>query len=250
MMGGSLALAIKKHKIAKYIYAYDKCQISLDYGKSKKIITDYDTTDYKYLKNADIIFVCTPIGSYKKALSVIKNFKKNTAIITDIGSTKSLVNKYAEQILSDNESNYIGSHPLTGKEVSSIENSSHDLYRSAVVLITPILNTSPKTKSTIKKIWSNIKSKVHIIPPDIHDHVMSLTSHLPHLVSFALVNIILSNNAIDNIKKYTGGGFKDFARLANSDPIMWADICKSNKKNIISSVNLLKKELDTIKKLI
>ena len=129
-------------------------------------------------------------------------------------------------------------------------NSELGVFKNSVVLITPINSKDIALVKKISKFWGKLKCKIFIIDPNTHDLVLSETSHLPHLVSFALVNIILNTKSIKNISDYTGGGFKDFARLAHSDSKMWRDICFSNEKNIIRSINLLKKELDLIKSLV
>ena len=131
-----------------------------------------------------------------------------------------------------------------------MKNSDPSLFQKSVILITPLESKDITLVKKISKFWKKFNCKVFIINPKTHDLVLSETSHLPHLVSFALVNIILNTKSINNISDFTGGGFKDFARLAHSDSSMWADICFSNEKNIIKSINLLKKELDQIKSLI
>ena len=125
-----------------------------------------------------------------------------------------------------------------------------NLFEKAVVLITPVEKTKKTLINKVSKFWKAMKCKVKNISPELHDLVLSETSHLPHLVSFALVNIILNTKSIKNIKDYTGGGFRDFARLAHSDGIMWNDICGTNEKNIITSINMLIKELNLIKNMV
>ena len=250
MMGGSLARAIKEGNISQKVYAYDADQKSLNYAKKHKIIDSYDNDNFIYLSDADLIIICTPISSYKTVFKNIKKYKKSTSIITDIGSTKTnIINDY-KHIFNNNEDLFIGSHPLTGKESSTVKNADSDLFKKSIVLITPINSKDIALVKKISKFWGKLKCKIFIIDPNTHDLVLSETSHLPHLVSFALVNIILNTKSIKNISDYTGGGFKDFARLAHSDSNMWEDICFSNEKNIIKSINLLKKELDHIKSLI
>ena len=248
MMGGSLASSIKKAKITKKIFAYDKDIKSLKYAKKNNLINDYDSDDFKLLSEADLILICTPLSSYKKVFEMINKYKKDDAVITDVGSAKSDVIKISLKILNDSEQCFIGSHPLAGREKSSIHNYDKNLYKNAIILLTPTLNTDRNIKAKINKFWLSLKCKTLSIEPEIHDLVMSQTSHLPHLVSFALVNIILNNKSVKNIKNYTGGGFKDFARLAYSDSLMWKDICASNNKNISKSITLLIDELQNIKK--
>mgnify|MGYP001208214272 FL=1 len=249
MMGGSLAGAVKKSKMAQKIYAYDISKSNLSFAKKNKIIDNYDQDNFKHLSNADLIIICAPIGAYKKIFSNIKKYKKPDAIITDIGSTKTEIADIYKSIFTKNSNCFIGSHPLTGKESSTVKNSDVSLFSDAVVLLTPVSDDTDLIKS-IGKFWRKLACKTFVLNAKQHDLVLSETSHLPHMVSFALVNIILNTKSIEKIGDFTGGGFRDFARLAHSDSTMWQDICLSNSKNIVKSINRLKKELDLIKSLI
>lgn len=249
MMGGSLAGAVKKSKMAQKIYAFDINKSNLSFAKKNKIIDDYDQNDFKYLSNADLIIICAPIGAYKKIFNNIKKYKKPDAIITDIGSTKTEIANIYKSIFNKNSNCFIGSHPLTGKESSTVKNSDALLFNGAVVLLTPVTDDINLIKS-IGEFWRKLACKIFVLNAKQHDLVLSETSHLPHMVSFALVNIILNTKSIEKIGDFTGGGFRDFARLAHSDSTMWQDICISNSKNIVKSINRLKKELDLIKSLI
>ena len=249
MMGGSLAGAVKKSKMAQKIYAYDISKSNLSFAKKNKIIDNYDQDNFKHLSNADLIIICAPIGAYKKIFSNIKKYKKPDAIITDIGSTKTEIVNIYKSIFTKNSNCFIGSHPLTGKESSTVKNSDVSLFSDAVVLLTPVSDDTDLIKS-IGKFWRKLACKTFVLNTKQHDLVLSETSHLPHMVSFALVNIILNTKSIEKIGDFTGGGFRDFARLAHSDSTMWKDICLSNSKNIVKSINQLKKELDLIKSLI
>ena len=249
MMGGSLAGAVKKSKVTHKIYAYDISKSNLSFSKKNKIIDDYDQDNFKYLSNADLIIICAPIGAYKKIFSNIKKYKKPDAIITDIGSTKTEILDIYKSIFTMNSNCFIGSHPLTGKESSTVKNSDTSLFSDAVVLLTPVSDDINLIKS-IGRFWRKLACKTFVLNAKQHDLVLSETSHLPHMVSFALVNIILNTKSIEKIGDFTGGGFRDFARLAHSDSTMWQDICLSNSKNIVKSINRLKKELDLIKSLI
>ena len=250
MMGGSLAKAIRDKKLSKKIYAYDIDQKCLRFAKKNKIIDGYDNVKYNYLADADLIIICSPVSTYKEIFKIIKLHKKSDSIITDIGSTKTNVINDYKKIFNNKSNLFIGSHPLTGKEKSSIKNSDSNIFKNTITLLTPIDNKQKLLIALISKFWKKLNTKIFVMSPDKHDLVLSETSHLPHLVSFALVSIILNTKSIKKIEDYTGGGFRDFARLAHSDPIMWKDICLSNEKNITKSINSLIKELNTIKTLI
>ena len=231
MMGGSLAGAVKKSKITQKIYAYDISKSNLSFAKKNKIIDNYDQDNFKYLSNADLIIICAPIGAYKKIFSNIKKYKKPDAIITDIGSTKTEIVNIYKSIFTKNSNCFIGSHPLTGKESSTVKNSDTSLFSDAVVLLTPVSDDINLIKR-IGEFWRKLACKIFILNSKQHDLVLSETSHLPHMVSFALVNIILNTKSIEKIGDFTGGGFRDFARLAHSDSTMWQDICQIGRAHV------------------
>ena len=247
MMGASLAKAIRYKKISNKIYGFDINKKNLFYAKKNNIINELDSHNYKHLSESDFIVICTPISAYEKSMKIINKYKKNSAIITDIGSTKESVNVLSKKILINYNDVFIGSHPLTGKEISSITNSDKDIFNNQIILLTPNTSTQKSLITTVRKFWKILGCQTKIIDTKLHDDILSLTSHLPHLVSFALVKIILNKKSIKKIEEYTGGGFRDFARLAHSDAKMWEDICSNNSKNIILSLEKIIIELNLLK---
>ena len=247
MMGASLAKAIRYNKVSNKIYGHDINKKNLFYAKKNNIINELESNNYKFLSESDFIILCTPISAYKASMKIINKYKKDDAIITDIGSTKESIDILSKKTFKNHNDIFIGSHPLSGKEISSIANSDKDIFNNQIILLTP--NSSTK-KSLIKKLikfWRLLGCDTRIIDAKLHDDILSITSHLPHLVSFALVKIILNKKSIRKIEEYTGGGFRDFARLAHSDAKMWEDICSNNPKNIILSLDKIIKELNLLK---
>ena len=247
MMGASLAKAIRYKKVSNKIYGHDINKKNLFYAKKNNIINELESDNYKLLSESDFIILCTPISAYKASMKIINKYKKDDAIITDIGSTKESIDILSKKIFINHNDIFIGSHPLTGKEISSIANSDKDIFNNQIILLTPSSSTK---KTLIKKLimfWRLLGCNTRIIDAKLHDDILSITSHLPHLVSFALVKIILNKKSIRKIEEYTGGGFRDFARLAHSDAKMWEDICSNNPKNIILSLDKIIKELNLLK---
>ena len=247
MIGGSIAHSLKDNKISKNIFAYDTNNKSLIFAKKNKIINDYDDSSFKYLKQADLIIICTPISAYKKIFEIIKIHKNRDCIITDVGSTKVSVIKDIIKVFGEEQKYFTGSHPLAGREKSGIRYAQPDLFLNATVIITPTRKTNILCQNKIKRFWRKLGCKVEILTPLLHDIIMSETSHVPHLVSYSLVNSIFKNRNIKKIHNFTGGGFKDFSRIACSDPVMWRDICKYNKRNIISSLDSFINDLKSLK---
>jgi len=249
MMGGSIAKAIRANNPRIKIFATDIDLKSLKYAKRMNIIDDFDSTEYLYLNKSDLIIICVPMLSYQSAIDTIKSHRKSESFITDIGSTKKEISSIMKKNKLINK-NFVGSHPLTGKEKVSVKNSSADIFDNSYVLISKITQSSKKSEKEITKFWRILNCKTIPITPESHDKILSMTSHLPHILSFILVDIISKNKMIDNIDSYSGGGFRDLARLAKSDITMWADILLTNKSNIISSITKFSDSLASFKKMI
>ena len=187
--------------------------------------------------------------SYENAINIIQLYRKSDSVITDIGSTK----KQISSMIKKNKllkNFFVGSHPLTGKETSSIKNSSVDIFQDSYVLISSLGKLSGKIEKKIVNFWHFLGCKTLPISPESHDKILSMTSHLPHILSFILVDMISRNKMIDNIDSYTGGGFRDLARLSKSDINMWADIIFTNKINILSTVSKFSDNLNILKKIV
>ncbi len=249
MMGGSIAKAIRVNNPKIKIFGTDIDPKPLKYAKRKKIIDDFDLGEYKFLNKSDLIIICVPMLSYQSVIDIIHLHRKSDSLITDIGSTKKEIIFLVKKNKSINKF-FVGSHPLTGKEKASISHSSADIFRDSYVLISPIGKSNRKPEKDISNFWRALNCKTIPVTPETHDKILSMTSHLPHILSFILVDIISRNKMIDNLDSYTGGGFRDLARLAKSDITMWTDIISTNRSNIISSISKFSDNLDSFKKLI
>ncbi len=249
MMGGSIAKAIRITNPKIKIFATDIDLGSLKYAKRMRIIDDFDSRKYKCLNKCDLIIICVPILSYNSAIDIIQQHRKSESLITDIGSTKKEIITIVKKNRSINKS-FIGSHPLTGMEKISVKNSNADIFEDSFVLINTTGRSTKQNEKRIINFWRTLNCKTISVTPETHDKILSMTSHLPHILSFILVDIISRNKMIDNLDSYTGGGFKDLARLARSDVTMWTDIILTNRSNIISSITKFSNNLDSFKKLI
>ena len=249
MMGGSLAYAIKRKKHCKKIFAYDTCKKSLLFAKKNRLIDDYDNKEFALLKKSDLIIICAPVKKYDEIFNVIdKNISENV-IVSDIGSIKSNITKSLDNFPVHLRRRFIGSHPLTGSEKYGIRSFQKNLYNNQYVLISQF-NRDADLLKKITNFWKKIGCNCITINPKQHDSLLALTSHLPHIASFVLVKNILSKCPSEQIDSYTGGGFRDFARLANSDPEMWEGIISLNKRNIIKSIDEFTNEIKNLKKII
>ena len=232
LIGGSLARALKEKNLAKTVFGYGRDRSRLDDAKKSNIIDDYSTQIEEAVNHADIIVIATPVGTFRNIFSEVKPLIANDVIISDVGSTKTNIVDIAKEILGDKSQCFVPAHPIAGKEKSGFEASDGNLYNGKKVIITPIEDNSSESIQVIESMWKNVGAEVDFMSPQSHDDLLGMTSHLPHMLAFSLVNYLVDQNPSASI--YAGGGFKDFSRIASGDAVMWRDICLQNKNKIIT----------------
>ncbi|MEO2065267.1 MAG: prephenate dehydrogenase [Desulfurobacteriaceae bacterium] len=250
LIGGSFALNLKLKGFPGRITAVDINPEAIEKGIELEII-DRGSIKHSIAIDADLIVLATPVGVYESVLKQVKPNIKEGCIVTDLGSVKGELVKRCEEIL-EGVAPFVGGHPIAGTEKSGVENSVENLFENAKFILTPTEKTDPKAKEKIKKLWEKLGSKVIEMDPYHHDRVFAAVSHLPHVVAYSIVNAIgkLSEDIGENLFEFTGGGFRDFTRIAMSDPIMWRDICIGNRENILKSIKRFKEALTEVEKLI
>ncbi len=254
LIGGSLAKSIKGNNLDIKVFGVDINEKAVNYGLKHNLI-DKGSTDYEVLKEADLIFLAVPVRSYYKVLPLLKDFLKKLEkkpLISDLGSVKGHLVEFAQNLLSSINVEFIGAHPIAGNEKSGIENAIFDLYRNKLCIITPTKQNKKETIEKIIQFWKVLGSIPITMDPYFHDLVFASVSHLPHLVAYALVDTIkkLSKEEKINLFEFVGAGFKDFTRIAASDPTMWKDIFLENKKNILKVLETFQKVIAYYKRLI
>lgn len=232
LIGGSLAKALKEKNLAKTVFGYGRDRSRLEEAKKSNIIDDYSTQIEEAVNHADIIVIATPVGTFRNIFSEVKPLIVDDVIISDVGSTKTNIVDIAKEILGDKSQCFVPAHPIAGKEKSGFEASDGNLYNGKKVIITPIEDNSSESIQVIESMWKNVGAEVDFMSPQSHDDLLGMTSHLPHMLAFSLVNYLVDQNPSASI--YAGGGFKDFSRIASGDAVMWRDICLQNKDKIIT----------------
>ena len=232
LIGGSLARALKEKNLAKTVFGYGRDRSRLEEAKKHNIVDDYSTQIEKAVNHADIIVIATPVGTFRNIFNEVKPLIANDVIISDVGSTKTNIVDIAKEILGDKSQCFVPAHPIAGKEKSGFEASDGNLYNGKKVIITPIEDNSSESIQVIESMWKNVGAEVDFMSPQSHDDLLGMTSHLPHMLAFSLVNYLVDQNPSASI--YAGGGFKDFSRIASGDAVMWRDICLQNKDKIIT----------------
>ncbi len=232
LIGGSLAKALKEKNLAKIVFGYGRDRSRLEEAKKSNIIDDYSTQIEEAVNHADIIVIATPVGTFRNIFSEVKPLIVDDVIISDVGSTKTNIVDIAKEILGDKSQCFVPAHPIAGKEKSGFEASDGNLYIGKKVIITPIEDNSSESIQVIESMWKNVGAEVDFMSPQSHDDLLGMTSHLPHMLAFSLVNYLVDQNPSASIS--AGGGFKDFSRIASGDAVMWRDICLQNKDKIIT----------------
>ena len=244
LIGGSLALALKERNLAKVVFGYGRDQSRLKEAQKSNIIDAFSTNIKEAIDEANIVVIATPVGTFKDILGQIKPLISSNVIITDVGSTKSDIVNIVNDVLRDKSGCFIPAHPIAGKERSGFEVSDSSLYDGKKVIITPQEANSPESIDVINQLWKNVGADVDFMSAESHDNLLGMTSHLPHLLAFSLVNYLVDQNP--NASIYAGGGFKDFSRIASGDAVMWRDICLQNKNQIMSHLKGYKSTLDDL----
>jgi prephenate dehydrogenase len=244
LIGGSLAKALKNKHYVKTIMGFSRHEENLKTAKKLEVIDDYSLNIETALFGANIVIIATPVNSFKTIFKSIKPYLTEDMIITDVGSTKGSIINAAKEVFVSVPVNFVGAHPIAGKEKNSVEESEITLFKNKRVIITPLENTNQKSLKMIKDMWQQTGALIETMSVAKHDEVLAMTSHLPHILAYALIDDFIENHpeAFD----YTAGGFKDFSRIASSDAIMWRDICLNNSHEIIKQVEQYKKTLDKL----
>jgi len=251
LIGSSLARAIKKNNLAEKIVSSNRSDAANKKVIELKIVDDSNSDTKKMVEGSDLVVIATPLSSYEDVISKIKNSLKNEVILTDVGSVKENIINLVEKNIPENIS-WIPSHPIAGTEESGPEAGFSEIFKNRWCILTPSKKVNDKDIKLLETFWKKMGSKVDIMDAKQHDYILSITSHMPHLIAYNIVNTTL--NAQDkkesDIVKYSAGGLRDFTRIAASNPIMWRDVFIQNKKNTSDMIDNFIANLEDLKKAI
>jgi len=251
LIGSSLARAIREKKLSDKIFSSNRSDAVNKKVLELKIVDNSSTDTKKMVQDSDLVVIATPLSSYENVILKIKDSLKKNMILTDVGSVKkniiNLVEKYVPQDVS-----WISSHPIAGTEQSGPETGFSELFKNRWCILTPSKKVKEKDMKTIKIFWEKIGSKVDMMNVEQHDHILSITSHLPHLIAYNIVKTSMNvkDEKVSDIVKYSAGGLRDFTRIAASNPIMWRDIFIENKINTSKAIERFIENLEDLKKAI
>lgn len=251
LIGGSLAKALKQGGLAKKLVGYGRRQEQLQLGVELGVLDEAAVDLPAAIAEADLIVLGVPTLTVKDYLPLLDEFRKATAVVTDVASVKGEIADVIEQHFSTLPSWFVLGHPIAGSEKSGIEASNARLYVNHKVILTPDENTCEQALQLVSDMWAAVGAEVVTMGIAEHDRVLAATSHLPHALAFALVNALVDmDSGVEDIFRFAAGGFRDFSRIAASHPVMWHDIMIANKTAVLDVMGDFKQALTTMEKAI
>lgn len=233
LIGGSLARALRKAGVVNEIVGCGRNEGSLRRAVEIGVIDRYALDMVQAVRGADMIVISVPVGSMGDVFRAIVPALDDNAVITDVGSTKASVVEAAIAACGHVPNNFVPGHPIAGTERSGVEASFAELYKRRRVILTPLTDTNPQAVERVYKMWEAAGAEVESMEVQHHDEVLAATSHLPHILAFGLVDSLARMEDTREIFRYAAGGFRDFTRIASSDPQMWTDICLANRQALL-----------------
>jgi len=232
LLGGSLGLAVRERRLAKSVFGFVRRVSSVHDCESLKVVNRASTDLLEVVVEADLIILCTPLGQMKELAEKIAGLVKPGALITDVGSVKAPVVQELEPIFSQTAATFIGSHPMAGAEKTGATAARSDLFVNAVCAVTPSAASPPEAVRAIEDFWRAVGGIPLRINPELHDDLVSRSSHLPHVVAAELSNYVLSPVHPKEQAILCANGFRDTTRIALGSPEMWRDISLANQRNL------------------
>jgi prephenate dehydrogenase len=246
LIGGSFSKGLKEKDFSGKVVGYGRNQQKLERAVELSIIDCFETDIKHAVQEADLILVAVPMGAFIDVFKQIKPYLKPKAIVTDAGSSKVSVIKDAQEGLKNHFPYFVPAHPIAGKEQSGVEACDGSLYVNHKVILTPSSETDIESIKQVRTLWERLGANLIEMQADEHDDVLAASSHLPHLLAFAIVDLLANHQDVPKVFDFTAGGFKDFSRIASSDPIMWRDITTANSTAIIKWLKGYQAELSKI----
>lgn len=250
LMGGSFALALKRAGLVKRVVGYSKSPSTTERARQMGVIDVEAPSALLAVSGADIVLLAIPVSATEASFKAIRHLIGPNTLVMDVGSTKRDVVDAARRVLKEHVGSFVPCHPITGKEVSGVDSADADLYAGKQVVITPIERTLTVQLKKATELWTALGCHVLTMSPQAHDAAYAAVSHLPHLIAFALMNGISDQEHGKNYLSLAGPGFRDFTRIAASDPKMWRDILIANREELLEQAKIFHEALHGLEQLI
>ena len=243
LMGGSFALALKRAGLVKRVVGYSKSPSTTERAMQLGVIDATAPSALQAVSGSDIVLLAVPVAATASTFKAIRQLVTREMLVMDVGSTKCDVVADARRVLGDQLGAFVPCHPIAGKESAGVAHATPDLYRDHHVVITPIERTGVTQLNKARAVWEALGSRVHLMSPEAHDAALAAVSPLPHLVAFAAVDAVRQQPQGQAFLALAGPGFRDFTRIAASDPLVWRDILLANRQEVIAQSRLLRERL-------
>jgi prephenate dehydrogenase len=246
LIGGSFALALKAAGAVKRVLGVGRSRANLDAAQRAGVIDAIATDDRQAVADADLVLLAMPVGQMGEVMAQIAPYLSDSVVITDAGSTKRDVVELARRHLARVLPRFVPAHPIAGAERSGATAARADLFHGRHLLITPQAESDPRALALVRGAWELCGMRVSTMNAEAHDQVLACVSHVPHVLSYALVHELAQRTNAEQLFALAAGGFRDFTRIAGSSPEMWRDICLSNRDLILDELARYRVELDRI----
>lgn len=250
LMGGSFALALKRGGLVKRVIGYSKSPSTTERAKKLGVIDDAAESALLAVSGSDIVLIAVPVAATETTFKAIRHLVDPGVLFMDVGSTKRDVVDAARRVLKERVVRFVPAHPIAGKEAGGVQHADAALYQGRQVILTPLPNTDATLVQKATDVWSAIGCQVLKMTPDNHDAAFAAVSHLPHLLAFAYFSAVARQPAGSDYLSLAGPGFRDFTRIAASDPAVWRDILVSNREEILKQSLRFRHTLDAIEHVI
>jgi prephenate dehydrogenase len=244
LMGGSFALALKRHGLVKHVVGYSKSPSTTDLARRLGAIDEVAESALRAVSGSDIVLVAVPVSATEVTLKNIRQLIEPGVLVMDVGSTKRDVVDAARRVLRERIASFVPAHPIAGKEASGIQHADAQLYHRRQVILTPLPQTDATLLQKATDVWSAIGAQVLRMTPENHDAAFAAVSHLPHLLAFAFFNGVANQPSGRDFLSLAGPGFRDFTRIAASDPTVWRDIFSANREEVLKQTQKFRHALD------
>lgn len=245
LIGGSFGLALKAAGHAGEIVGLGRDRARLDLAVERGAVDRGETDAAAAVADADVVLLAVPMGSMRPVLAALAPGLRDDTVVTDAGSVKGSFVADARAVLGSLE-RVVPGHPIAGTERRGIEAAFPELFRDHRVVLTPLAETRADAVDAVTRLWAATGARVERLDVEAHDRLLAATSHLPHMLAFGLVDALARGDDPEAVFRYAAGGFRDFTRIASSDPVMWRDICLANRDALLAALAAYRADLDAL----
>ena len=246
LMGGSFALALKRAGLVKRVIGYSKSPSTTERAKKLGVIDVAAESALLAVSGSDIVLIAVPVAATETTFKAIRHLVEPGVLFMDVGSTKRDVVDAARRVLRERVASFVPAHPIAGKELAGIQHADATLYSGRQVILTPLPQTAPELVQKATDVWSAIGAQVLKMTPENHDAAFAAVSHLPHLLAFAYFSAVVNQPAGRDYLSLAGPGFRDFTRIAASNPEMWRDVLLANREEVLKQSQRFRNALDAL----